>query len=401
MRARKALHSERLLSLTAAASLILASCESRSALTGSPHVDELPQLVYVEDVRIGDRDDPDVGFSRIGDIEVGADGRVYVLETQSREVRVFDADGHRLQTIGGPGQGPGEFGGPRSIGLLGDTLWVLDGQRLSWFGTDGTLVRETSGVRLLVETDVPGMFLEVGLGEPRGDGLVGSSHTRIMTGGAADRPFYYPVVRFDRDGRVVDTIRWDTVSPAPSIRVGGRALFPPALRPTTPLVEDTGGEERFELRWHTSTGEPDGTLEVVRLGVRRDTLVRTGFRYEKVPVPESVRDSLTPDPPAGIGSLYGVSDAELAAAMRSGVDLPEYRPPLRSAEAVRDGGLWIELNGESTDSAAWLLLDPDLTPRGRLLLPVRMEPRHIDGSTVWAVEPDELDVPWLVRLTVQ
>jgi hypothetical protein len=120
-----------------------------------------------------------------------------------------------------------------------------------------------------------------------------------------------------------------------------------------------------------------------------------------VPVPESVRDSLLPDLPVGIGRVYGVSDAELAAALRSGIDLPAHRPPVRSVEVGRDGGLWIELSGESSDTTAWLLLDPDLTPRGRLLLPARMEPRHVDGSAVWAVEPDELDVPWMVRLTVR
>lgn len=29
-----------------------------------------------------------------------------------------------------------------------------------------------------------------------------------------------------------------------------------------------------------------------------------------------------------------------------------------------------------------------------------MTPRHIDGSILWAIELDELDVPWLVRLRV-
>ena len=390
----------RLLPFTAGAMcLALASCDARSAPTDAPHVDDLPRLGYVEEVRIGDRDDPDAGFSRIGDIEVGADGTVYVLETQAREVRVFDPDGLRVGTVGGPGQGPGEFGGPRSIGLLGDTLWVLEWQRLSWFGPDGRLVQETPGLSLPVETDVPGMIIEVGLGEPRDDGLVGSSYRRIMSGGAADRPYHHPVMRFDRGGRVVDTIRWDTVIPPPTIHVGGRALHPPALRPLNPLVEDIG-DERVELRWRASEEEPDGTLDVLRRTTMGDTLVRTGVRYPKVPVPESVRDSLL-EIPEGIGRMYGVSDAELTAAMRSGVDLPAYRPPVRSIEVDRDGGLWIELSGESADSTAWVLLNPDLTPRGRLLLPARMEPRHVDGAAVWAVEPDELDVPWLVRLTVQ
>ena len=112
------------------------------------------------------------------------------------------------------------------------------------------------------------------------------------------------------------------------------------------------------------------------------------------------RDSLL-DRPEGMGQRYGVSDAALSAAIASGLDLPDHRPPLRTTVAGRDGSLWIEMNGESSDSTAWVLFHPDLTPRGELLLPARLRPRHIAGSTVWAIELDEMDVPWLVRLRVQ
>ena len=167
----------------------------------APHVDELPRLSYVEEIRIGSRDDPDEGFSRIGALAVTDNGTLYVLESQAREVRVFGPDGRRLGTRGRSGQGPGEFSRPAAIGLVGDTLWVRDGGngRISWFGPDGSLVHETHGIRLPVETDVPGMTLSVGIGEPRPDGLVGSSYARTMGGGAADRPFYVPIVRFELD----------------------------------------------------------------------------------------------------------------------------------------------------------------------------------------------------------
>jgi hypothetical protein len=206
------------------------------------------------------------------------------------------------------------------------------------------------------------------------------------------------MVRFDRDGAVVDTLRWDTVRVGPTVRVGGRALHPPSLRPANPL-EVAAGDERFELRWWTSETESEGTLEIVRLAEAGDTLSRGGLRYRPIVLPGTVRDSLL-DFPNGMGQAYGVSDAALRAAMASGLDLPGHRPPLRSAVAGGDGSLWIEMNGESTDSTAWALFRPDLTPQGELVLPARLRPRHIDGSTVWAVELDDLDVPWLVRLQV-
>jgi len=365
----------------------------------APPVEALPRLAYAEEVRIGSFDDPAEGFSRIGSMTIADDGTLYVLESQAREVRVFAEDGSRLRTVGGPGEGPGEFGRPVSLGLVGDTLWVRDGAggRVSWFGPGGSLLFETRGARLPVETDVPGMSLTVVTGDPRPDGFVGSSYSRVMAGGAADRPFSFPVVRFDREGVVVDTVRWDTVEIGPTVRVGGRALHPPSLRPTSPLVLEAGAE-RLEVHWSVAPSGP-GTLRIVRIAESGDTLRRSALSYEPVPLPASVRDSLL-DRPDGMGRLYGVSEAQLDAAMESGLELPDHRPPLRSGRTGVDGSLWIELNGESADSAVWVVLGEDLAPRGRMVLPLRTQPRVMNGPTVWAVETDELDVPWLVRLRV-
>jgi len=84
----------------------------------APHVDDLPRLSYEEEIRIGSLGDPERGFSRVGPVAVSESGRLYVLELQAREVRVFGRDGRRLGTIGGPGEGPGELVRPVSLGLL-------------------------------------------------------------------------------------------------------------------------------------------------------------------------------------------------------------------------------------------------------------------------------------------
>jgi hypothetical protein len=377
---------------------LLAACGIGTDSTSrAPQVEELALLSYTEEIRIGSLDDPDEGFSRVGTVVMGDDGTLYVLESQDQEVRIFGPNGERLGTRGRPGQGPGEFTRPTAIGLMGDTLWVRDAgrQRISWFDRDGSLVHETPGATLPVETDVPGMALSVVIGNPRSDGLVGSDYSRVMGGGAADRPFHVPIVRFDRQGAVVDTVRWDTIDPGLTVRVGGRALHPPSLRPGSPVIEPLG-DERIELRW----SDGSGILEVLRLTALGDTIAASALRYEPVPLPAHVRDSLLTRPD-GIGSFYGVSDADFDAAMASGLELPGHRPPLRSTRVGADGSVWIELNGPSPERADWVVLDPDLTPRGRVALPPRMRPRYIDGAIVWMVELDELDVPWLVRLHVE
>lgn len=57
------------------------------------------------------------------------DGRVLVVATakSSHRLSVFDAaSGARLRTVGGPGQGPGQFARPNGIAVFGDLLFVVE-----------------------------------------------------------------------------------------------------------------------------------------------------------------------------------------------------------------------------------------------------------------------------------
>ena len=168
----------------------------------------------------------------------------------------------------------------------------------------------------------------------------------------------------------------------------------PRLQPQSPVIKRQQ-DERIEVHW-SDGGE---ILSVVRLSAADDTVAERTVRYVPVPTPVHVRDSLL-SRPDGIGSMFGVSDAAFDAAMASALELPAHLPPVRSVHDAADGSLWIELEGTSVESTEWLVLDPDLAPRGRAVLPARMEPQHIDESTLWMVELDELDVPWLIRMRV-
>lgn len=83
-------------------------------------------------------------FDGISAVRRSSDGRFFVADRGSKQVRVFDADGRHVLTMGGSGGGPGEFQNLGRIFLLpGDSVaaWDPQAQRLTIFGPDAAVAR--------------------------------------------------------------------------------------------------------------------------------------------------------------------------------------------------------------------------------------------------------------------
>jgi hypothetical protein len=66
---------------------------------------------------------------RVGDVVVDAEGNIYALDVQMRNIKVFDADGVLLRVIGREGDGPGELRAPTVLAFMADsTLGVVAGR---------------------------------------------------------------------------------------------------------------------------------------------------------------------------------------------------------------------------------------------------------------------------------
>lgn len=94
-------------------------------------------------LRIGDGDGHDLYRVRGALL---SDGELTIADGASREIRVFDFEGRLVRTMGGEGEGPGEFSSIGSIHRIhGDTLVAYDppSQRLTTFGPGGELARTT------------------------------------------------------------------------------------------------------------------------------------------------------------------------------------------------------------------------------------------------------------------
>ena len=102
-----------------------------------------------EGLTIGaDVEDPTYEFGKISGIQVAADGLIFVFDQMASEIRVFDGEGSHVRTIGGRGQGPGEFSsGAAGLFLMDDgrlTVPDLGNGRINWMSPSGEFLRSAA-----------------------------------------------------------------------------------------------------------------------------------------------------------------------------------------------------------------------------------------------------------------
>ena len=317
------------------------------------------------ELRIGGRDDAvQEVFGDIADFDVDRLGRIYVLERQAQEVRVFDQDGSWIRNIGGPGGGPGEFRGVTGIAFdrVG-RLWVLNqgNIRYSLFDTTGALVKEL----------------------PR------------RTGGARVAGWYGV---FDRWGALYDVIFFPSTT--------GRLTFAYALYDTTTgLFVDTipgvGFAGRAPLFWGVQLGTPYGwwlgpatEYKLYETTFAGDTLRIIERRYDPIELLRSEADS----------------SAQLEKLLRRRTrgpgppPAPDYVPVYFDFMEDEDRYLLVVLTSRSGATDTYVdVFDPNGRYLGATIAPYPIErdpPPLVRHNRMYFVTKDEMDVPYVVVLRI-
>jgi hypothetical protein len=328
-----------------------------------------------------------------------AGGGFVVAEQSPGQLRLFDAEGTHVRTVGGAGEGPGEFRRLTGLARLpGDTLlaWDPGSLRLSWFTPEGELVRDRvlespgglQGVRHLTVDAEGGLLVlgpTAGWEEVENQGRVRESWQIVPLGpdGEGGAPF----------GSVPGTEREVMVNRSGpgnegivSIEVRGRWWWGEGFARGSDRGAWTADRLRLEARHYGESGGPD--------------------RIVRVPAPERLFTSDLIDT-LHAAELADVTDPELRRLYQLDMDTREYPetvPPVEALFADQAGRVWIGLtplprrvlpSGGRTAVDRWLVPEP-AEARGILTLPPMSVPLWADDEGLLLLRNDaELGVAYV------
>lgn len=290
--------------------------------------------------------DSDVPFQTLRSAHLRSDGSIVAMDSGANRIYVFRRDGSLADSLGGPGQGPGEFLDVFGTVLLsGDTLLVFDRRtnRVTTFAPDGVIARTAT-----VSADL--RFAEpVGVSAP-GVVLWRTRSYRPTTEAGA---VLAPVMVSNGDHTSADTI-----AVLPSVRVvkwpGRPMALPPPLTWLTQQAAAPGGfvhvaPDSASVTWFdAATGQP---------------LHRISWMEEGAPVTDAFWASYT-DAQLAFRRARGDDEAALTARanqLREQRGLaPDAAPISEDVKSGQDGSIWIrrwDLDPAAEDSEYLVAID--------------------------------------------
>lgn len=343
-------------------------------------------IAHTPTLSIGTVEGEDVyQFFGVAGVHRFRDGRIGMVNSSSREIRIFTEDGTHLRSYGQRGEGPGEFEMPALAGHVGDTLIVVDRahHRL-------TSVHPDDGfVGLARVSDEVGGFLN-----PAGSFANGQT----VYGGAFDMRRIGELKNgMNRAGTFYRSSHLDGSLAADFGDKPGAEFFikdlegegqdaRPAVIPFARIPEGAVSPHFFFFSsqdgYEVQVYEPSGSLlRLVRL------------EWDPIPVTPADGERHIERVVEQVGSLD--QEAGIRAQLGS-LPLPEVFPPHGSLLADRLDCLWVQdFQRPGAENRTWNVFDAEGALVGRVTLPERFNPAEIGPDYVVGVGWDELNVEYV------
>lgn len=366
----------------------------------SASAQDLQHWTLTHDLRIGGLSAENHGLTYVSDVEVDAQGRVYVAQSQEKTIRVYDDTGTFLRAIGRGGAGPGEFRRVDGLGIAAGGVLALDqaSNRLTMFSRDGKFIRQWSA--------------------PRYDYPPGSYETAPRTALKDGSLVVIPVYRSQQDSEParVPILVFDSAggfrSSAGTLSVGDRSVRAQsgrlvAVMPQPVSTHTLWGIARDApavLLVNRSIGEnadEQSRFEVVKISAASgDTLFSRAYRVPTQPIPaetiERERDreidqttASRPFPRTIIAELY-----------RNGWQFPPFQAPVDRVVGSEDGTVWLRRGSFGQMESTWWVLDRSGTLIASLTAPTDLNVLRISGTHVWGTQRGQFDQFHVVRLAI-
>jgi hypothetical protein len=354
-------------------------------------LDETQRWVVSEDLRIGvlDGEAPYV-FGLVRNVFPGTQGRIWVMDSQAFELRLFNSDGSFERAVGKRGEGPGEFAGnPCAFPGPNGEAWVEDTlRRWQGFVEDGRLVgnhRVTSNLGCGIRRWTPdGRFFVVNTSRAPGAGIFESTSFFVVHRMGTEGEF---------EGELIqgDTVFAPIVPPSPrvtwvSANSRGRIISTVPFTPRATWVLGPSGDF-----WVTDGG---GSYAIRRQSPVGDTLLMIERSHVPVPIPNSIRAQEIEDfRPEGRTAEGGFDSDQVA----------RVYPPFDSFTIGTDGTLWVRK--QVGDGAIGLdVFSSDGIYLGAAVVPpdfAQMRISYAGPDWLYGIVRDDLDVQYVVRLEIQ
>jgi 6-bladed beta-propeller protein len=382
----------------------------------------------IEELSIGVLDGADeYTFTNVGDIAVGNDGSVLILDTGSTglrpfgrpTVRLYDSRGRFIRNVGGVGDGPGEYRQPSSIATMPDGRFLLldrRNRRLTAYSDRGLYQGSWRIADYNVTIGLPGAL------RVSPDGVITISFTLSSRPPVGDElpKRTRAIVRMRANGVVIDTILEPRL---PSLRVQVTKSRSVVTLPYSPDVfwawsplgySVTGINTRYALDFLLPRlRSAQNSTPIWREG---DPILSIRASFPRVPISAAERADHKRSIDLLLGKLPGKQGSGLP-------DIPRVKPYLRHVSITDNGHIWVWVHSPSvqykgsqqrtdTGGAAgqvgWrepVLVDvfgPSRRYVGRVRVPDDLQPLKLFGNQIiWGYTRDEFDVPYVKRYRVK